>query len=80
MANAVAEFGFSAGAITDVKRAPETVPEEIAKSALFKLDQTAPVASIAELEHHDAIIAGTETRFGRTSSQMAAFLDQAGGL
>jgi NAD(P)H dehydrogenase (quinone) len=35
---------------------------------------------VAELEAYDAIIIGTGTRFGRLSSQMAAFLDQAGGL
>ena len=29
---------------------------------------------------YDAIIVGTPTRFGRISSQMASFLDQAGGL
>lgn len=80
MANAVAEGARSAGAQVDVKRVPETVPEEVAKNAYFKLDQAAPVASIADLEHYDAIIVGTGTRFGRMSSQMAAFLDQAGGL
>jgi len=80
MANAIAEGARSAGADVDVKRVPETVPEEIAKGAHFKLDQAAPVATIAELENYDAIIVGTGTRFGRISSQMAAFLDQAGGL
>jgi len=59
---------------------PETVPEEIAKANHFKLDQKAQVAQIAELAEYDAIIVGTGTRFGRISSQMAAFLDQAGGL
>ncbi|WP_341988764.1 NAD(P)H:quinone oxidoreductase [Azorhizobium sp. AG788] len=80
MAQAVAEGARSAGATVDIKRVPETVPEEIAKGAHFKLDQAAPVATVAELEHYDAIIVGTGTRFGRMSSQMAAFLDQAGGL
>lgn len=80
MANAIAEGARGAGAEVDVKRVPETVPEEIAKGAHFKLGQAAPVATIAELEHYDAIIVGTGTRFGRISSQMAAFLDQAGGL
>ena len=80
MAEAVAEGARSAGARVDVKRVPETVPAEIAKSAHFKLDQAAPVATVAELENYDAIIVGTGTRFGRMSSQMAAFLDQAGGL
>ncbi len=80
MANAIAEGARGAGAEVDVKRVPETVPEEIARGAHFKLDQAAPVATVAELEHYDAIIVGTGTRFGRISSQMAAFLDQAGGL
>lgn len=80
MAHAIAEGARAAGAEVDVKRVPETVPEEIAKGAHFKLDQAAPVATVAELEHYDAIVIGTGTRFGRLSSQMAAFLDQAGGL
>jgi NAD(P)H dehydrogenase (quinone) len=80
LAGAIAEGARGAGAIVDVKRVPETVPEEIARSAHFKLDQAAPIATIADLENYDAIIVGTGTRFGRVSSQMAAFLDQAGGL
>lgn len=80
MAQAVAEGARSAGAEVQIKRVPETVPEEIARNAHFKLDQEAPVAAIADLENYDAIIIGTGTRFGRVSSQMAAFLDQAGGL
>ena len=80
MAQAVAEGARSAGATVDVKRVPETVPQEIAQSAHFKLDQAAPVATVAELVNYDAIIVGAPTRFGRMPSQMAAFLDQAGGL
>ena len=80
MAEAMASGARDAGATVDIKRVPETVPEDIAKGAHFKLDQAAPVATIAELENYDAIIIGTGTRFGRMSSQMAAFLDQAGGL
>jgi NAD(P)H dehydrogenase (quinone) len=80
MAQAVAEGARSAGATVDVKRVPETVPAEIAKAAHFKLDQAAPVARIDDLADYDAIIVGTGTRFGRISSQMASFLDQAGGL
>jgi NAD(P)H dehydrogenase (quinone) len=80
MANAIADGARAAGAHVDVKRVPETVPEDIAKGAHFKLDQAAPIATVAELEHYDAIVLGTGTRFGRISSQMAAFLDQAGGL
>lgn len=80
MAEAVAEGARSAGATVDLKRVPETVPPEIAKSAHFKLDQSAPVASVQDLVNYDAIIVGCPTRFGRMPSQMAAFLDQAGGL
>lgn len=80
MANAVAEGARSTGATVDVKRVPETAPEDVAKAAHFKLDQAAPVASIDELEGYDAIIIGAPTRFGRMPSQMAAFLDTAGGL
>jgi NAD(P)H dehydrogenase (quinone) len=80
MAHAIADGVRAGGAHADVKRVPETVPLEIAEKAHFKLDQPAPVASIADLEHYDAIVVGTGTRFGRISSQMAAFLDQAGGL
>jgi len=80
MAQAIAEGVRSAGSTAVVKRVPETVPEDIARGAHFKLDQTAPIATIAELEQYDAIIIGTGTRFGRISGQMAAFLDQAGGL
>lgn len=80
MANAVAEGARSAGASVDVRRVPETASPEVAKAAHFKLDQAAPVATVAELEGYDAIIVGAPTRFGRMPSQMASFLDQAGGL
>jgi NAD(P)H dehydrogenase (quinone) len=80
MANAVAEGARAAGAAVDIKRVPELVSEEIAKKSYYKMDQAAPIATIADLENYDAIIVGTGTRFGRMSSQMAAFLDQAGGL
>lgn len=80
MAQAVAEGAREAGAEVDIKRVPETVPLEIAKAAHFKLDQAAPVAKVEDLANYDAIIVGAGTRFGRISSQMASFLDQAGGL
>jgi len=80
MAQAVAEGAREAGASVDIKRVPETAPLDVAKAAHFKLDQEAPVATVAELADYDAIIIGTGTRFGRMTSQMASFLDQAGGL
>lgn len=80
MAEAVAEGAREAGATVDIRRVPELVPAEVAKSSHFKLDQAAPVAKVDELPNYDAIIVGTGTRFGRMSSQMANFLDQCGGL
>ncbi|HUN97055.1 MAG TPA: NAD(P)H:quinone oxidoreductase [Bradyrhizobium sp.] len=80
MANAVAEGARSTGATVDIKRVPELVPPEVAKAAHYKLDQAAPIAKIEDLVNYDAIIVGTGTRFGRMSSQMGNFLDQAGGL
>lgn len=69
-----------AGAIVDIKRVPELVSSDVAEASSYKLDQPAPIAKIEELTSYDAIIVGTGTRFGRMTSQMANFLDQAGGL
>lgn len=80
MANAVAEGARKTGATVDVKRVPETVPEDVARGAHFKLDQAAPVATVDELPDYDAIIIGAPTRYGRVPSQLATFLDQTGGL
>jgi NAD(P)H dehydrogenase (quinone) len=80
MAQAIADGARAGGAHVDIKRVPETAPEAVAKAAHFKLEQAAPVARIEDLADYDAVIVGTGTRFGRMSSQMAAFLDQAGGL
>ena len=80
MAQAVAEGVRSTGAAVDLKKVPETVPDGVAKAAHFKLDQSAALATVADLEHYDAIIVGAPTRFGRMPGQMASFLDQAGGL
>jgi len=80
MAQAVAEGARAAGAQVDVKRVPELVPEAVAKASHFKLDQAAPIAKVEDLAEYDAIVVGVGTRFGRMASQMAGFLDQAGGL
>lgn len=80
LAEAIAEGARAAGAEVDIRRVAETVPEDVARASYYKMDQQAPIATVAELEQYDGIIVGTGTRFGRMSSQMAAFLDQAGGL
>ena len=80
MANAVAEGARQAGAHVDVKRVPELVPEDVARNSHYKMDQPAPIAKIDDLANYDAVVIGAGTRFGRLPSQMASFLDQAGGL
>lgn len=80
LANAVAEGARSTGATVDIKRVPETVPEDIAKGAYFKLEQAAQIATVDELASYDAIVIGAPTRYGRMPAQMASFLDQTGGL
>jgi NAD(P)H dehydrogenase (quinone) len=80
MAEAVAEGARAAGAVVAIKRVPELVPREIAEASHYKLGQAAPVAKIEDLADYDAVIIGVGTRFGRMASQMANFLDQAGGL
>ncbi len=80
MAEAVAEGAKSAGAEVAIKRVPELVPEAVAKQQHFKLDQTAPIATVDELVAYDAIIIGVPTRFGNMPAQMKNFLDQTGGL
>ena len=80
MANAVAQGAREvAGAQVDVKRVPETMPEDAFKAAGGK-SQDAPVATPGELVNYDAIIFGTGTRFGNMTGQMRTFLDQTGGL
>jgi len=68
------------GALVDVRRVPELVPEELARASGYKLDQTAPIATVEELAGYDAIIVGAGTRYGTAASQMRNFLDQTGPL
>ncbi|MCE8034960.1 NAD(P)H:quinone oxidoreductase [Billgrantia tianxiuensis] len=80
MAYAVAEGVREAGSQVTIKRVPELVPLEVARSAEYKLDQAAPIASVEELADYDAIIFGTPTRYGNMTAQMKNFLDQTGAL
>ena len=80
MAEAIAEGAREAGAQADVKRVPEIVPTEVAEKSGFKLNQTAPIATVDDLAGYDAIVVGTPTRFGNMAAQMKNFLDQTGGL
>jgi NAD(P)H dehydrogenase (quinone) len=81
MAAAVAKGAASVpGVDVVVKRVPETIPADVLKSIHAKTDQTAPIATPAELAEYDAIIFGSPTRFGNMAGQMKNFLDQLGGL
>ncbi len=81
MADAVAEGARAGGAEVDIRRVPETAPPAVIAAAGFKADTAHPVIeSVDALAEYDAIIVGAPTRFGRMPSQMAAFLDTAGGL
>ncbi len=80
MAEAAAKGARAAGAQVDIKRVPETVPDDVARKSGYKVNQPAPVATVEDLEKYDAILFGTGTRYGRITSQMAAFLDRTGGL
>lgn len=81
MAGFIAEGVDSVPGVTvDIKRVPELVPEDVARNAGIKLEQSAPIAKVEELAEYDAIIFGTPTRFGNMAAQMRNFLDQTGGL
>jgi NAD(P)H dehydrogenase (quinone) len=62
-----------------VKRVAELVPPEICSASGFVTDQAA-VATPDELEHYDAIIFGTPTRFGSPASELRAYIDTLGGV
>jgi NAD(P)H dehydrogenase (quinone) len=80
VARAIAEGARSAGAVADIRRVPEIVPVATPRGVYFDPVHDFPIAVVEDLEHYDAIIVGSPTRFGRLSSQMAGFLDQAGEL
>ncbi len=81
MAQAIAEGAQSiTGTDVDIKRVPETIPQEQALAFGIKTHQQAPIASPEELQNYDAIIFGTPTRFGNMAAQMRNFLDQTGPL
>ena len=81
MAEAEAEGARAVpGTTVDIKRVPELMPSETLAAMHAKVSQPAPIAHPLELEHYDAILFGTPTRFGNMSAQMRNFLDQTGPL
>jgi NAD(P)H dehydrogenase (quinone) len=85
MAEAIAEGAHEVkGAQVELRRVPETLPEEALKKMGAIEAQKAfahvPVCTVDELATADAIIFGTPTRFGNMVGQMRQFLDATGGL
>jgi len=85
MAEAVAAgAGEIAGAEVEIRRVPETLPQEVlAKMGAIdaqKAFSQIPVCTVDELAQADAIIFGTPTRFGNMCGQMRQFLDATGQL
>ena len=81
MAEAVAEGIRGGGAEAVIRHVPETAPEEVVKSAGFqKMEGHTCIGGPDELAEYDGIVVGSPTRYGRMTSQMAAFWDQTGGL
>jgi NAD(P)H dehydrogenase (quinone) len=85
MAEAVAEGAKEVkGAEVEMRRVPETLPDEILKQIGALEAQKAfahvPICEVDELASADAIIFGTPTRFGNMCGQMRQFLDATGPL
>ena len=85
MAQAVAEGAKTVeGAGVEIKRVPETLPQEVlekmgaleAQKAFLQI----PECTVDELTEADAVIFGTPTRFGNMCGQMRQFLDATGQL
>jgi NAD(P)H dehydrogenase (quinone) len=85
LAEAVAEGAREVtGAEVELRRVPETLPEDVLKKMGALEPQKAfahiPVCEVDELASADAIIFGTPTRFGNMCGQMRQFLDATGQL
>lgn len=80
MAHEAAKGIRASGAEAVVKRVPELVPEEVARSSGYKMDQEAPIATVEELPDYDGFLFGVPTRYGNMAAQLKNFLDQTGAL
>jgi NAD(P)H dehydrogenase (quinone) len=85
MAEAVADgAGDVAGTEVDMRRVPETLPENVLEkmgaAEAQRQFESVPECTPQDLAEADAIIFGTPTRFGNMSGQMRQFLDSTGGL
>jgi len=85
MAEAIAEgVNQVEGADVVMRRAPETLPDEVLDKMgavdAQKAISHVPFCTVDELATADAVIFGTPTRFGNMCGQMRQFLDATGSL
>jgi NAD(P)H dehydrogenase (quinone) len=85
MAEAIAEGAKTvAGAQVELRRVPETLPQEVLEKMGAADAQKAfshlPQCTVDDLTRADAVIFGTPTRFGNMCGQMRQFLDATGQL
>ena len=81
MAEAAAEGVRAAGHEADILHVPETAPPEVVAAAHFSgMPDHEVISGPDALEAYDGFVIGSPTRFGRMSSQMAAFLDTCGSV
>lgn len=85
MAEAVGEGAREVkGAEVTLAQVAELVPDAALERTGAKRARAAfahiPAATVEDLEHADAIVFGTPTRFGNMCAQMRNYLDQTGGL
>ena len=85
MAEAMVEgAGEVSSAKVELRRVPETLPEDVLEKMGAVEAQKAfahiPVCTVEELANADAVIFGTPTRFGNMCGQMRQFLDATGQL
>ena len=81
MARSIADGARSTGAAVDIKRVADKAARTAAdRGTLFNAGKDVPVAVVEDLANYDAIIVGSPTRFGRLSSPIAGFLEQASEL
>lgn len=82
--NVAAGASLVEGVQAELRRVPETLPEEVIRKMgavdTLAAQEMVQVCTIQELGEADAVIFGTPTRFGNMCGQMKQFLDAAGQL
>lgn len=86
LAEGIAEGARAEGAEVSLRRVDEFISESIInsvpgwKESRDTLKSKYPQPTLDEVEHADAIIFGSPTRFGNVSAELKAFIDSWGGL